>query len=162
MKIKKNLMVSLIYELRETDSNGRIIESVDTDNPFQFIYGTGRLLPSFESALSELSEGDNFNFTLKSADAYGDRREDLIVDIPISAFEIDGKIDENICRIGNEVPMTNGSGKQFFGTINNITDETVKMDFNHPMAGVDLFFTGTVLDVREPTAEELEAAYQNI
>jgi len=156
MKIKKNLLVSLIYELRETDSNGPVIEKVESDNPFQFIYGTGRLLQSFESALSDLSEGDDFRFTIKSKDAYGDRREDLIIDIPISAFEIDGKIDEEVCRVGNEIPMTDGSGRQFVGVINEISGDTVKMDFNHPMAGVDLYFSGKVIGVREPTAEELE------
>ncbi len=156
MKINKNLKVSLAYELRESDSNGRLIEKVEPDNPFEFIYGTGRLLPSFEDALKELSEGDDFEFTLKSADAYGERNEDLIIDIPISAFEIDGKVDENICRVGNEIPMTNGSGQQFYGVINEINDDTVKMDFNHPMAGVDLHFTGKVVGVAVPEAGELE------
>ncbi len=155
MKIDKNLKVSLIYELRESDRNGRLIEKVEDANPFDFIYGTGRLLPSFEEALIGLSEGDDFEFTLKSKDAYGERRDDLIIDIPLSVFEIDGKIDENICRVGNEVPMTNGSGQQFFGVINEINNETVKMDFNHPMAGVDLHFAGKVVNVNIPDAAEL-------
>lgn len=152
-------MVSLVYELRESNNNGRVIEKVESNKPFEFVYRTGKLLPSFEEALVDLSEGDDFEFTLKSEEAYGERMEDLIIDIPISVFEIDGKVDETICSVGNEVPMTDGSGKQFYGIIEEIRDETVKMDFNHPMAGLDLFFTGTVVGVREPTSEELESAY---
>jgi FKBP-type peptidyl-prolyl cis-trans isomerase SlyD len=81
--------------------------------------------------------------------------EDMIIDVPVSVFLKDGKIDDSICQVGNEVPMMDGSGNPLYGIINEITETFVKMDFNHPMAGVDLWFSGKVLDVREPSAEEL-------
>ena len=99
MKIDKNKMVSLIYELREKDSAGRIIEALDETRPLTFVYGTGRLLPVFESNISLLSAGDPFSFALQSEIAYGDRREDMIVDVPISVFETDGKLNEDICQV---------------------------------------------------------------
>jgi FKBP-type peptidyl-prolyl cis-trans isomerase SlyD len=54
--------------------------------------------------------------------------------------------------------MVDGSGNPFYGIINEIMEDSVKMDFNHPMAGVDLFFSGKILDVREPTRDDLTVA----
>jgi FKBP-type peptidyl-prolyl cis-trans isomerase SlyD len=73
MKIENNKMVSLIYELRESDSNGRIIEALYETRPLTFIYGTGRLLPVFESNINLLKTGDHFRFTLNSEMAYGEK-----------------------------------------------------------------------------------------
>jgi len=157
MKIENNKMVSLIYELRENDSDGKIIETLDENRPLKFIYGTGRLLPFFESNISLLREGDLFRFKLNSEMAYGDKREEMIINVPLSVFETDGKLNEDICRVGNEVPMSDSEGNPLTGVINEITDTYVKMDFNHPMAGLDLFFSGKIVDVREATDNELAA-----
>ncbi len=89
--------------------------------------------------------------------AYGDKREDMMINVPVSVFETDGKINEDICRVGNEVPMTDSEGNPLTGIINEITDSYVRMDFNHPMAGLDLFFSGKIVDVREATDEEIAA-----
>jgi len=157
MKVENNKMVSLIYELRENNSNGRIIEVLDEARPLKFIYGTGRLLPVFESNISTLETGDSFRFTLNSELAYGDKREDMIINVPVSVFETEGKINEDICRVGNEVPMSDSEGNPLTGIINEITDTYVRMDFNHPMAGLDLFFSGRIVEVRDATENELAA-----
>jgi FKBP-type peptidyl-prolyl cis-trans isomerase SlyD len=157
MKIENNKMVSLMYELRENDSDGRIIEALDETRPLKFIYGTGRLLPEFESNISLLKTGDNFRFKLNSESAYGDKREEMIINIPVSVFETDGKINEDICKVGNEVPMTDSDGNPLTGIINEITDTHVRMDFNHPMAGLDLYFTGKIIEVREASEHEIAA-----
>jgi FKBP-type peptidyl-prolyl cis-trans isomerase SlyD len=157
MKIENNKMVSLIYELRENDSEGKIIETLDENRPLKFIYGTGRLLPFFESNINLLNEGDLFRFKLNSEMAYGDKREEMIINVPLTVFETDGKLNEDICRVGNEVPMSDSEGNPLTGVINEITDTSVKMDFNHPMAGLDLFFSGKIVEVREATDNELAA-----
>ena len=158
MKIENNKMVSLIYELRESNSEGRIIETLDETKPLSFIFGKGRLLPVFESNISALSLGDYFKFSLSSEMAYGERREDMIVDVPKSVFEIDGILNEEVCRVGNEVPMMDSEGNPLSGIINEITDTIVKMDFNHPMADLDLYFSGKIIDVRDATEAELSSA----
>jgi len=155
MKIEKNKMVSLIYELREDDSEGRILETLDETRPLSFVYGTGRLLPFFETNINALANGDTFTFTLEADVAYGERREDMIIDVPVSIFETDGKINEDICRVGNEVPMMDTEGNPLNGVINEITDTYVKMDFNHPMAGLTLCFSGKIIEVRDATAAEI-------
>ncbi len=161
MKIENNKLVSVTYELKEGNNNGRILETVEESRPLNFIYGAGKLLPSFESNLGDLSKGDNFSFMLNASDAYGEKREEMMVNVPISVFQVEGKIDEEICFIGNRVPMMDSSGNPLEGTINEISDSYVRMDFNHPMAGVDLWFTGSVIDVREPSQEELDGAFRS-
>jgi len=148
-------MVSLIYELRESNSEGRIIEALDETRPLAFVYGSGRLLPIFESNISTLTSGDPFEFALTSEMAYGEKREEMIVNVPISVFETDGKLNEDICQVGYEVPMMDTDGNPLNGIINEITDTYVKMDFNHPMAGQDLFFSGKIISVRDATDEEI-------
>jgi FKBP-type peptidyl-prolyl cis-trans isomerase SlyD len=155
MRIEKNKMVSLMYELRERDADGRIIEVLDETKPLNFIYGTGRLLPVFESNISELISGDTFSFKLDPEMAYGEKREEMIVNVPISVFETDGKLNNDICFVGNEVPMMDTEGNPLNGIINEITDTYVRMDFNHPMAGVGLFFTGKILEVRDASDQEM-------
>ena len=157
MKIENNKMVSLIYELREDDTDGRIIESLDETRPLTFVYGTGRLLPVFESNIGLLKKGDPFRFKLNSEMAYGEKREDMIINVPVSVFHTDGKINEDICRVGNEVPMSDSDGNPLTGIINEITDTHVRMDFNHPMAGLNLFFSGKIVEVRDATEQELSA-----
>lgn len=161
MKIEKNKMVSLIYELRENNAEGRIIEVLDEKKPMSFIFGTGRLLPVFESNISTLIKGDAFSFALDSEMAYGEKREDMVVNVPISVFETDGKLNEDICYVGNEVPMMDTEGNPLNGIINEITDSYVKMDFNHPMSGVGLFFTGKIVDVRDASDQELAGTTMN-
>ena len=121
MQIENNKMVSLIYELRENDSEGRVIETLDEARPFKFVYGTGRLLPVFESNISSLNTGDPFSFKLNSEMAYGEKREEMIINVPIHVFETDGKLNEDICRVGNVVPMTDSEGNPFTGVINEIS-----------------------------------------
>jgi len=157
MKVEKNKMVSLVYELRESDPEGTIIETLDERKPLKFIFGSGRLLPDFELNIHSMVAGDDFGFLLPSENAYGERREEMIIDLPVATFERDGKIDEEICRIGNSVPMVDSEGNQLAGVINEITDTIVKMDFNHPMAGVNLYFTGKIIEVREATDSEIMA-----
>jgi FKBP-type peptidyl-prolyl cis-trans isomerase SlyD len=155
MKIEHNRMVSLVYELREGDQNGRIIETLDETRPLTFLFGAGKLIPFFESNISSLSEGDHFNFAANSEVAYGGRREEMIVNVPIAVFETDGKLNEDICQIGNDVPMMDTEGNPLNGIVTEITDTYVKMDFNHPMAGIDLYFTGKIIGVRVATDEEI-------
>lgn len=81
----------------------------------------------------------------------------MIIDVPVSVFTKDGVLDEAICQVGNEVPMMDSQGNPLTGVINEITDTHIKMDFNHPMAGVDLCFSGRITEVREASAEELNA-----
>jgi len=155
MIAEKNNVVSIVYELRADSKKGEVVESLTGENPLTFLFGTGGLLPKFEEQLNGLKTGDNFEFLLHSEDAYGPVVENAIVHVPHSVFEVDGKIDENLMKIGTMVPMMDAEGRRLNGKVIAIEGDAVQMDFNHPMAGNDLFFKGEVSDVRSATEEEL-------
>lgn len=155
MIIQKDKVVSLSYELRTENSSGDIIETVDKSAPFSFLFGAGNLLPKFESNLDGLKIGDSFSFGLKAMDAYGEINDKAIVDVPKSAFEIDGKIDSNMLQIGNHIPMQDTSGNRLNGIVKKVTDTSVTMDFNHPLAGTNLHFSGEVTEIRDASKDEL-------
>jgi len=155
MIAEKNKVVSIVYELRSGSKEGEVVESLNAENPLTFLFGTGGLLPKFEENLSGLGSGDSFEFQLGLEDAYGPVVENAIVHVPQSVFEVDGKIDESLMQIGNMVPMMDSEGRRLNGKVIAIEGDAVKMDFNHPMAGNDLYFKGQVTDVRSATDEEL-------
>ena len=155
MQITKNTVVSLSYVLKRDDANGEIIEETKAGDPLMFLYGNGQMLPKFEEHLSTLSTGDNFEFTLSSDDAYGEMDQDAIIDLDKSIFMVDGKVDDEMLSIGNVIPMRDEQGHMLQGIVVSVTNDLVRMDFNHPMAGNTLHFKGNVIEVRTATAEEL-------
>lgn len=155
MEISKEKVVSIIYELRQDTENGKVVEQVTHDQPFTFLFGTGGMLPRFEAHLEGLKQGEQFKFGLSSEEAYGPVVENAIVDISIDVFKIDGEIDNNILKLDNMVPMQDNNGNRLTGKITEIGESMVTMDFNHPMAGKSLYFTGEVTEVRDATESEL-------
>jgi FKBP-type peptidyl-prolyl cis-trans isomerase SlyD len=156
MKIANNTVVSMTYKLTENDEKGNLIQEVNKDKPFVFLFGSGFLLPKFEENIQGLEPGASYSFPLSSDIAYGPIREDALLDLDKKIFEIDGKIDDKILAVGNDIPMQNNDGQTIMGKVLEIGDEKVKMDFNHPLAGIDLFFKGEIIAVRKATEEEIE------
>lgn len=156
MKIGKNKVVTTTYILKMNDENGEIIQEVKEDRPFVHLFGVGTLLPAFESNLENLEPEASFSFAISAAEAYGEKNDEAIVELEKKLFEIDGKIDENLLTVGNAITMQDQDGNPIEGRVLKINDDTVVMDFNHPLAGQDIHFSGKLIDVREATPEELE------
>lgn len=155
MKINRNVHVALSYVLRSGSHEGDVVETTEETQPLEFIYGAGMMLPKFEEGLLGLDEGADFKIEIAAADAYGEVFEDRIVDLPKSLFVKDGEFDAEMVAVGNLLPMMDASGNRLDGKVLELAEETVKMDFNHQMAGIDLFFTGKVMTAREATEEEI-------
>lgn len=155
MKVGKDKVVTLTYELRYEDEKGDVVQKVDSDRPFVHLFGVGTLLPAFEENLSGLEPGDDFSFFLSADDAYGPSSEDAILELDKSMFEIDGKIDEEFLAVGKSIAMQDQDGHPVDGIVLAIKDKKVIMDFNHPLAGESLYFSGKITDVREASSEEL-------
>ena len=155
MEIVRNTMVTLTYDLRIDDQEGEMIEQATAERPLQFLYGAGMMLPKFESQLAGLKQGESFEIRLAKNDAYGEVNEDAIVDLPRTVFMVDGRFDEELVAVGNTVPMMSGSGQRLNGLVLEVDDDSVRMDFNHPLAGEDLWFKGEVLEVRQASDEEI-------
>lgn len=155
MQIKNHSVVSLSYTLKNDNAQGEVIEIAKETEPLVFLYGAGSMLPKFEENLSELSSGDTFEFTLHSADAYGEYAPQAVIDLGKDIFLFEGKLDEELISIGNMIPMRDSDGNVLHGKVVDVTEDAVKMDFNHPMAGRNLHFSGSILEVREATADEI-------
>lgn len=155
MTVSINKMVKLSYTLRSNNNEGEVIEQTTPETPLQFVFGVGTMLPMFESNLAGLKQGDNFEMQLKASDAYGEIDENAIVDLSKGIFIVDDVFDEERFAIGAQIPMQTSNGQRMNGTIISVDEDTLTMDFNHPLAGIDLHFTGNIIEVRDATEEEL-------
>lgn len=151
--ITKNKYVTVSYELR-TEKDGEVLEAAGADRPLEFICGQGQMLEYFEMNLLDRKEGERFDFRIPAANAYGLVNEDMVVDLPKDIFK---EVEAEEFRVGNVLPMMDSLGRRLQGRIVEIGEDEVRMDFNHPLAGKDLYFSGEVLGVRDATDEELEA-----
>ncbi|MDR2651909.1 MAG: FKBP-type peptidyl-prolyl cis-trans isomerase [Prevotellaceae bacterium] len=155
MKVEQNKVVSLSYKL---EANGDVIEVVTKEEPMQFMYGIGYLLPKFENQIANLGIGDKFDFILQANEAYGEIDEQAILELPKNVFEIDGKFDEKYIKIGESIPMQDQEGNRLYGVVEKVNDASVIMNFNHPLAGRTLHFAGEIVDVRDATPEDLSGS----
>lgn len=80
---------------------------------------------------------------------------DAVVELPKEVFMVDGKIEDGMLEIGNQLPRADNQGNRLVGVVKAVGDDSVTMDFNHPMAGKALEFSGTIVEVREATPEDM-------
>jgi len=155
LEIGKYKMVTLTYDLRVDGEQGEMVEQATEAQPLEFLYGAGVMLPKFETHLAGLRQGEPFTIKLNKTDAYGEVNHEAIVELPKHVFLVDGNFDAELIKVGNTVPMMSSNGQRLNGLVLEVNDEIIKMDFNHPLAGEDLYFAGKVLNVREASEEEV-------
>ncbi len=157
MNIQKNQVVSLHYRLHEDNSEGELIEETYGNEPLSFIFGVGMMLPTFEENIENKVLGDSFDFTLQPEDAYGDYQEEAVVELSIDTFKgADGQIDRSNLLPGTPINMQDQEGRAYRGVILEPKMESVVVDFNHPMSGRVLHFSGEIIEVRLAMPSELD------
>ena len=152
MTIQDEKVVSLTYTLQV---DGQVKDQATEAHPLEFIFGLGYLLPKFEEYIKGKSVGDSFEFRLSPEEGYGVYDEQAVVELPKHIFEIDGKLQEQLLVVGQTIPMMNQAGGVIPGKVVEVGADSVKMDFNHELAGKELHFTGKVTAVRDATEKEL-------
>lgn len=160
-KIEPGKYVEIGYDLFEIGPDGTetLVHQTDSEDPERLIIGmTPGLVEPLEKALIGLTKGDSFDVKVKADDAFGQRSDEYIMELEKEIFTVDGKFDAEMVKPGEVLPMVTADGFQVQGRVLEVGDKTVKMDFNHPLAGCDVRFKGKVLLVREPTPEELKPA----
>jgi FKBP-type peptidyl-prolyl cis-trans isomerase SlyD len=148
MNVAKNRVVSIDYTL--TDDNNRIIDSTSGSESFDYLHGFENIIPGLERALEGKNQGDQFSVTIPPADAYGERDDKLIIDVPLDRFQGADSVKQ-----GMQFQAQTPEGFRMV-TVTRVAGETVTIDGNHPLAGVPLTFDVTVHAIREANAEELE------
>jgi len=155
MQIQNNRVVTVHYRLQANNAQGQVIEETFGGEPLTFLYGAGQMIPDFEANLEGRSAGDNHSFGIASEDAYGAFDPEAIVDLPIETFIIDGELATDLLIEGNSIPMSDDQGNRLMGTVRKIGAKAVTIDFNHPMAGQDLYFSVVIDSVREASPSEI-------
>jgi FKBP-type peptidyl-prolyl cis-trans isomerase SlyD len=157
-QITDNTVVTLTYELRVSDENGdeTLVETAESDEPMLFMFGRSGLPEKFEDALRGKQPGDAFEITLAPEEGYGEYDDDMLVTLPRDTFAVEGQVDEDMLQVGNYLPMSDQEGNHMQGRIDALEGDAVRMDFNHPLAGMTMHFRGRVETVRAATAEEID------
>ena len=156
MKIENLKVGKLVYTIQADNADGEILESATEEKPRVMMFGVGRIMKSFSDGLRGLEAGDSFAFTISPDQAFGWHNDEKVMDAPLGIFMEDGIIREDLLVVGNVIKLQDKDGHPFDGKIMEIFEDHVVMDFNHPLAGHSLFVKGKVLEVREPTIQEMD------
>ncbi|MCH5325701.1 MAG: peptidylprolyl isomerase [Duncaniella sp.] len=150
--------VEIAYQLFTVGSDGKkeLVHTVEPSAPECFIFGvTPGLVEGLAMRLAGKKAGENFDIPVPSELGFPYSPDDVVT-IPIDIFrDGDGNFDTDRVKVGAHLPMITGDGYQITGIVKSISPDNVVMDFNHPLVGMNLHFTGSVITVREATPEEL-------
>lgn len=159
MKIENLKVVKAVYEMYIADENGteQMYEKTTEETPLMWCQGERMMLPAFEAAMAGKKAGDTFDFVIPFAEAYGPYEEEGVMQLNKKIFfNGDGEFDSERVFVGNIIPMNTTDGQIINAQVIEITEDKVTIDLNHPYAGEDLHFVGTILEVRDVTEEELQ------
>ena len=153
-----NMVVAVSYTLMVDDGETgmRWYENVTDADPFYFLFGHHNLLPALEQALEGKVAGDSFSVFIGFEEGYGDYDDAKRVIIPKANFKEEGKKNRDLLRIGNVIPMQDDKGNHLRGEVLKVDYMGVHLDFNSPLAGLDLQFEGKIVSIREAVPVEIE------
>jgi FKBP-type peptidyl-prolyl cis-trans isomerase SlyD len=150
MAIAENSVVAIEYELVEAGGSD-IIDSNKGQAPLEFITGRGHVIPGLERELLKMEKGESADIKVDSADAYGEMNPEAGDSVPAEQFA------DIELAVGMQLYGQGENGETITVTVKEFNDESVTVDYNHPLAGRDLMFSVTVVDVREATADEISS-----
>lgn len=147
MQIANQTVVTLDYTL--TDDEGNVIDRSE-DGTFSYLHGASNIIPGLEQALDGKAAGDSLKVSIAAADGYGEHDETKTVVVPMSMFPEDSEVE-----VGMQFQAQGPEGESLMVTVTRVEGDSVTVDGNHPLAGVQLNFEVSVVGVREATAEEI-------
>ena len=152
MPIKEGSHVKIEYT--GTLEDGSVFDSTEEQgSPLEFQVGANQVIEGFEKAIVAMDLDEEKEITLKPDEAYGERQDDMVRDIPKENMPAD-ELEE-----GMTLMATLPTGMQVPVTVVKITDDHVKIDLNHPLAGKSISFEFELLDLRDATEEEMKAGH---
>lgn len=159
--IKTGKFVELVYEIFAIDEEGEVSVFKFTDEaPDRFVFGMEQgMLEAFSAKINGLAQGEQFDFTLAPAEAFGEYSEEAVMHLPKNVFSVEGKFDDENVFVGARLPMRTPEGYRVEGLVQEITADEVVMDFNHQLAGSSVRYVGKVKTVRDAKPEEIAPAH---
>ena len=146
-KVAANMAVSMEYTLTV---ESEVLDSSEEHGPIEFLLGYQNIIPGLENAVEGMAVGESKDVVVTAKDGYGESDPSEIKDVSKDEFP-----DEIPLKPGVDLEMKDDEGHLVHGTILKVGEESIKMDFNHPLAGKELHFAVKVVGLREATAEEL-------
>ncbi len=146
--VKNGQVVSMEYTLWVDD---KVMDQSESNEPLEFLAGYGNIIPGLESKMQGMKIGDSQEIAVAAADGYGEYDEAAFMDVPRADFPKEMDVEE-----GMELSVRDEDGESRYARIDSVDAESVRLNFNHPLAGKPLKFNVKVVGLREPTAEELE------
>lgn len=125
-----------------TLTDGTQFDSSEGRDPLEFVVGSGMVIPGFDNGVVGMEIGETRTLEIPAKDAYGQKSEEMIVSIPRGEFG-----EGFTAEIGEQLLIQLGDGNQIPVTITQIDEETVTLDANHKLAGNDLIFTVTLVEI---------------
>ncbi|RZA19349.1 MAG: peptidylprolyl isomerase [Proteobacteria bacterium] len=148
MNVAEKTVVLMDYTVK--DDEGNTIDTSVGHEPLAFIVGLGNIIPGLERQFIGKKKGDEFKATVKPEDGYGEKDDSLVESVPRAQFAgVKG------LEVGMQLQAQTDDGVEVV-TVVGVTETEVTVDANHPLAGKTLHFDVKVVDVRQPTAEELQ------
>ena len=147
MPISGKQVVSIEYTL--TDDEGRTLDSSQGRDPLSYLHGAGNIVPGLEQAIEGRDIGDELKVTVSPENGYGNYEAGLVRNVPVR------KLPNGRAQVGARLQLQTSAGPAVF-TVKAVRGDYAQLDGNHPLAGKTLHFQVKVVDVREPTAEELQ------
>ena len=145
--ISDGMVVTIHYQL--SLDGGQVVDQSEGDDPLAYLHGARNIVPGLETALTGKVAGDRFDVTVSPEEGYGPRAEEAVQSVPRGAFPSDAEL-----QPGLQFQATDQNDHPILGTIEAVTDDTVTVDFNHPLAGRALHFSIEVVGIRQATEEE--------
>jgi len=149
MTIANNKVVTLDFTVKNADTN-EVIETSEGGEPLLYLHGFNNLVPGLEKALAGKTVGEAYDVLVSAEEGYGVRDDSMIQQVPMKAFEGAEKVEVGMAFTAD------GPEGQVVVEVTNIENDMVTIDANHPLASVNLAFSGAIKDIREATQEELE------
>lgn len=151
--IQPNSHVVLDYSLHDDDGDLLDASEGEGGEPIVYVHGYGMLVPGLEAALTGLEAGDERDVIVPAASGYGERDEELVLELERSEFPDPAKV-----KVGDEFVAESPDGDEIAMEVVEVKDDLVIVDANHPLAGVTLHYQVKVRSVRDATEEEVHAA----
>jgi FKBP-type peptidyl-prolyl cis-trans isomerase SlyD len=139
-------VISFHYTL--TDPDGKQLDSSQGRQPMSYLEGISQIIPGLEAALGKMSPGDKQQVKVVAKDAYGDRNPEHVLKVPID------KLPTREVKVGDRF-RTGEEEHAPVVTVTEVEGETVTLDGNHPLAGMELTFDVEVTEIRDATEDEM-------
>lgn len=152
--IEEGSLISLHFSLEL--SSGETIDSNFSKKPASFRLGDGNMLPGFEAELMGLSEGGEVDVILEPACAFGEINPSNVHLFPVAKFKSLLEDELMPAEVGSVVSFKDAGGFDLPGVVSKLTEQSVEVDFNHPLAGKKIAFRARILSVIAPDVSTLE------